>query len=320
MTRKIKTYIKYFPFSPGIPWKMNNKYLMPEIDADLYKDIVSDKNIMVTAFGGPLESFFSLATLEMLVKFFPSNKNLFWLGNNKYNFFSHVQGLSKICKINLTPDKLKKYPVPLFFDAKNNVYLNCLNNYVVKKSWWGLYPEFNKDPLLKQMSDNMMVPWDNYIPKIRKLPNDNFNLWKKVNNYNERKKSILIFPDKLDSIHNYKCLGWNEHSIRELSALLYGTGIQVLVCSNNSFYGTNIKTFKYDLELILNLIPDAWLVLSESVDWHLISMMLSNCISISKQTENYDLFKEIEFLDKDNILNIEENLTPKLIRSLVAVI
>ena len=50
---------KYFPFAPGIPWQVKNgRYIRPEVSGAVLRSVLKDKDIVVSAFGGLLESFF----------------------------------------------------------------------------------------------------------------------------------------------------------------------------------------------------------------------------------------------------------------------
>src|SRR5512138_812183 len=87
---------KYFPFSAGIPWKVERgKYIIPEIDSVTWHKVIGDRDIVITAFGGIFESFFSLSVAEAINAFDSSHK-LYWLGNPSYEFFVRAQGLCKI--------------------------------------------------------------------------------------------------------------------------------------------------------------------------------------------------------------------------------
>ena len=71
---KSKYSTKYFPFSPGIPWKIkNNKYVVPEITTDTWKDTLKDRDIVILSHGGLLESFFSLYFVAAINKIESNN-------------------------------------------------------------------------------------------------------------------------------------------------------------------------------------------------------------------------------------------------------
>ena len=75
---------KYFPFAPGIPWYVKNgKYIKPKVSGSILQHHLKDKDIVVVAFGGLLESFFSLSILETINFNWPGH-NLYWCGYSQY--------------------------------------------------------------------------------------------------------------------------------------------------------------------------------------------------------------------------------------------
>lgn len=86
---------KFFPFSAGIPWKVERgKYIVPEIDSETWHKVLDSRDITIVAFGGLFESFFSLVAAEALVSF-DSGHRIYWLGNQEYNIFARSQNLCK---------------------------------------------------------------------------------------------------------------------------------------------------------------------------------------------------------------------------------
>ena len=75
---QVKCTTKYFPFSSGIPWQIKNgRYVQPEVSAAILQSKLRDKDIVVAAFGGLLESFYSLSILEAINYMMPGH-SLFW--------------------------------------------------------------------------------------------------------------------------------------------------------------------------------------------------------------------------------------------------
>lgn len=290
---------KYFPFSAGIPWKVERgKYIIPEIDSVTWHKVIGDRDIVITAFGGIFESFFSLSVAEAINAFDSSHK-LYWLGNPSYEFFVRAQGLCKVSNINLSLDILKSYPVPLFFDQGNNAYINVLNNYLIRTSYWGKYPQQVNTPVVEQIFRNAMIPWQNYIPVMRKIGSEFYDELEKTNRltYRSRIVTIVHFPCKDD------VLRWNVHNIKEFAQLVGVKGLKVVLFTHNPslFHGTKMIVHQYDIRKILQVIQKSWMVLSTDIHWLLITLMISDAKMILKNVNGpYDLFKNAEVLKVQN--------------------
>jgi hypothetical protein len=304
--RKYKS--KFFPFSPGIPWNIRNgKYIVPEIDREVWDLVLKDKDIVVTCFGGVLESFFSLAYLEFLSEIYP-DKKLNWLGYKEFEPFVRAQRLGQFSNINLKKKMLEDYPTPIFFDAKSNAYLNVLNNYKVTKSYWGKYPVENEEPILKQIFVNSLTQWDNYFPKMRYLTemSADYEIWKKRLSFRDDKKFILVFADHKSKFT--KTLNWSFRHIRELAALTYNLGIKVVAVTDFPHYYQNSKVITIENNYIssLSLIKKAYVVLSSDIDWNFISMMQSDVKIISQNVDGVcDLYENADFLGVDNVISTD---------------
>jgi hypothetical protein len=198
----------------------------------------------------------------------------------------------------------EKYPVPIFFDKKNNAYFNFLNNYLCRKSYWGTHAEEDNRPILQQLTGNFTIPWSGKAPSMRRLLSSEFDSWCNTNRLKPKHKKILIIPD-MDGIHDEDCLQWNHHNIRELSALVSSKGFRVVVASQNSglYYGTKISTMGYDYRMIISAIRKSWMVLSSSVDWLLIAMMMSDCYLASTfTTKRLGLIENAEIIQAKNVI------------------
>jgi hypothetical protein len=311
MTRRIKKYNpKYFPFSPGIPWNtVSGKYIIPQVDYYIWHQVLENRDIVVAAYGGPLESFFSLSFNEALVSIEP-RRRISWLGNKDYRPFVRAQGLSTVCSVDLTPEKLAKYPVPLFLDAEGRAYLNCLNNYVISRSYWGKYPKTNTDPVLKQIYDNALIPWRDYKPKLRRLERQskNFERWARLEHIHSAKRLILIFPERWHSLHDVDCLGWTAKNVREFTAMASSFGLPVVVCTRRPglYHGSRLHIAPNNMNAILNLLTRAWAVLSSEIDWLLMTMMISKANIIARPTEQHlDLYANADFLEAPNVISTD---------------
>ena len=306
MTRKRKdkpprqALPKFFPFSAGIPWTLKRgKYINPYMDSQTWHDVLDGKNIIVTAFGGILESFFSLSVAEGIKSFDPDHE-LFWLGNQEFHPFVRAQGLCKVSNIDLTQERLQDYPVPVFFDLDNNAYFNVLNNYLIQKAYWGLYPEPVTTPALEQIFSNAMIPWQGYFPQLRQLGSEMYDDLCKQGRIKPKSRIITIV---LDDESKSDVLDWSVQNIKEFYQLALTKGFKVVVFTNNvnSFYGTKIIPQVYNLRNILQVLKNSWLVMSNDVEWLLVSMMVSDAKIISKNVDGpFDLFKNSEFIQVQN--------------------
>jgi hypothetical protein len=310
MARTKKYNPKYFPFSPGIPWQIKSgKYIIPQIDYFLWNNILEGKNIVVSAYGGYLESFFSLSFIEGLISIDPMRKIL-WLGNKHHHDLVRMQGMASPCHIDLDDYGLRQYPVPLFFDADGLAYINCLNNYIHTKSYWGQYPIKNKEPVLQQIFANALIPWRGYAPKLRKLTelSSKFSDWMRMEHLKGGARFVLLLPESFGSMHNVDCLNWNDQNVREFAAIMRRFGVRVVLCTNRPglFHGSNVCVAPSDPITILNLLIRAWMVLSRDVDWHIITMLESDAHIVSKHTDNeLNLFSNAEFIGAENVISTD---------------
>ena len=98
--------IRYFPFAPGIPWKLSGGKVIPEVSIDLLHKITQNKKAIIVAYGGFIESFVSLVLLEMLNRELPK-LSLVWEGDPEYYELIRLQGLSTIGLGVITNDEVK---------------------------------------------------------------------------------------------------------------------------------------------------------------------------------------------------------------------
>jgi hypothetical protein len=303
-----KSFPKFFPFSAGVQWKIEKrKYVIPKVDSITWNDVIKDKPIIVTAFGGLLESFISLSALEVIKVVNPSNR-LYWKGNDKYSDLVSLQGLANLSDINITKSDLYKYPVPIFFDTIDNVYFNLLNNYLERISYWGSHPEKVNKPVIEQIFSNTCLQWNNTFPKLRKLGNDFLDNLYKTGKLKHNVKIICVI---LDDGNN---LNWNIHNLKELSQLVSIQGAKVIVFTRNSnlIYNTNLLVCEYNIRNILQVITSACIVLSSDISWEIIAMMISKAKLISgKITGPLNLIKNAEYVNADNdIFLFEQDISP----------
>lgn len=290
---------KFFPFSAGIPWKIERgKYIVPSISREIWYKVLDDKCIIITVFGSLLDSFFSLSVAEMFAAVDPRRK-VYWLGNSEHEILVRLQGLCKSSSIILTKDDVERYPTPIFFDKKDNAYFNVLNNYLIKTSYWGLYPKKVNTPILKQIFDNVMVPWNGYVPKMRNLGSEYYDELVRIGKLRDKSRIVtIVLNENIEDM-----LDWNIHNIKEFVQLATNRGLRVVVFSkfSNLFYGTKIITCDFDIRNVLQLINKSWMVLSNDINLLIISMMISEAKIIGPALEGpMDLLGNAEFLGVHN--------------------
>ena len=300
MTRSIKKYkSKFFPFSAGIPWKVERgKYIVPKIDAETWHKALDGKDLVITVFGGLFESFFSLSVAEALISF-DSGHKLSWLGNEEYLSLVRMQGACVFCDINLTPEKLKSYPTPIFFDQENNAYFNVLNNYLTRTAYWGKHSEPVNDSAADQIFRNVMIPWQDSLPKLRNLGTEFYDELCQTAQLNARSKIVLIIlnPSEED------VLQWNLQNLKEFAQLVSHKGMRVIVFTHDvgKFYGTRILAHEYNMRKILQVMKTSWMVMSSDIQWLLIALMISEARVIARHIDGpFDLFKNAETLRVQN--------------------
>lgn len=309
--RKVKHRRKFFPFAAGIPWSIElGKYIIPSVDLEIWNNSILNKDgdFYIVSFGGMIESFFSLSIAEA-IKSIKSNVNIKWIGNNKYIDFLDMQKLCKIGDVAINKTHLKQYPTPIFFDKNDNVYFNILNNYLTKYSYWGLQPKEVKEPIFKQIAKNITIPWNDYYPRIRKVNCDFLNNFVKTKNIKPKTKIITIVLN--DNVKD-NVLNWNLHNIKEFVQIFYLKGYKVVIFADNiyKYHGMNCSVFEMsNLWNVVQMIQRSFAVLSNNIDWLLISLLVGDSALFSNmpKDERYDLFANSEFLIGENSNNYNVN-------------
>lgn len=328
-SREIGHATQYFPFAPGIPWRVENKtYILPKTSKITYDKVIEDKeNLVVLCYGGLLESFLSLTIVEALNKQFPQKK-LFWSGYDDFKDLIKIQGITQPINSIIDENKVKQYPIPIFFDKEDNVYFNALHNYLTKDPF--VYTEeirINKKPIVRQIFDNSLLRWDKrFLPKIRQLNLRKYDKWANLERFYNNQKYVLIFPNKTTfSAHNkISCLSWTDKQILRLAALVRHAGINLVVCSDLGTYShyynaPNIFVAKPDLSIIIKLYENASAVISRDIDYLFLGLALSENIAILgdyqlnkdilKYKEYFDLEENADYLGVRNLLYINDEFS-----------
>jgi hypothetical protein len=315
-----KSGVQYFPFSPGIPWKLKyNDVIIPEIAAPILNRTLHNKIINVIAFGGLIESFFSLSIFEYFNRF-NTDRILYWSGNKQYLPLLKANGLAKPSPVSeINKSFIKNYPVPLFFDKHDFAYFNCLNNYISVKTINLKRFEHSRDVVFKQIFQNSFVEWSrDYIPKLRFMEDSpEFVSWLKINKFSLNRPYIFIVLDRTElSVHNAKCLRWSANDVKSLAAMLWKNNIPVVVCTSGRtiFYDSSVISVPCSLEYALPLIANAYGVMADQTDFLLMALLLSNakvCCTELKVNPELSLKYNASFIGADNKLYTRRILTPK---------
>jgi len=304
--------IIYFPFSPGVPWSINKKFLINKVPDFVWNRFISPRKNIIVSHGGLIESFFSLSIAEVLNFIYPE-KQVYWCGNPEYKELINFNGLLKFNDFQISEEISNTYNTPIFFDKENNVYFNCLNNYLEKKSYDLKNKKNNKEPILKQIFSNSLIDWSQvYIPKIRKYENIKFEKWCAVNKFYKNSTYIIIIPERTRfTKHNVSCLKWSQNRIKALSSILYTYGISTVVFSDNYLKYKNQNNFvaPLSLDILTSMIKDCKLIMSEDIDYLLMSMSLSDAIIVSKNLKNkFSLYDNKDFLGVDSHIVTSKDL------------
>lgn len=310
---KARINIKYFPFTPGLPWKMCNKFVCPRMPMSLLLPRLENKNVTAIAYGGLFETFCSLYILETINELSPSS-NLYWEGDLKYKDIINYNGLAKISKNIMGKDIYLKYPTPMFLDNDNNCYFNCLYNYKKMISYDLINIKANINPMIKQLVNNNLIGYnDKYIPKLRLLNNCKKELETKMmlSKISLDKFFVLIFPEHSKfTIHNKDCLKWNASKVKSLVSLLKQNNIQSIIMTDypGKYYEfSNVLPMRFDY--ILYLLNKANVVISSDIDYLLIGIMYGAAVASHKYKKMYRIYKNSDYIGK-NINFVKYKLEP----------
>lgn len=313
---KSKTSVRYFPFSPGIPWKMWGAYIWPELDKAIWDRVLKDKEFVIVANGGLFESFFSLSLLEALNATDPT-RQLYWTGNPKYSSLAYMNGLSKPSPVEVDAPLAERYPTPIFLDKYDLAYFNCLNNYIKLRPYYQRGRRSNMWPVTRQIFVNSLLEWDfKYIPQLRKmLVSNELEEWRKRSRFYDNKPFVLIFPDASDfTMHSDECLNWGPTEVKALSSMLHQVGYSLVICTNNPrpYYDSYAFHVPLELDFILFLLPKARAILSKDIDFLLMGLLLSSAKIIANPSRKrcFRFDKNRDFLGTTNDIVTKKILTP----------
>lgn len=305
---------KIFPFAPGIPWQVAyGKYIVPEISAEYWHKALRQRTVVVTCFGGLIESFFSLTYLEVLNHLVPSQK-LYWDGYGQFAELVTTNGLASVFG-QLKPEDLAPFPTPIFLDRNNYVFFNVLSNYLDVYAYYGNWGYRDKKAIFKQLFRNCLVNWDHqYLPKFRiNMPQAILD-WAKINQFSFDRPYVVIFPDRTGvSVHKNEFLNWNPNQVKALGTLLAQKSINLVVFAKNPgrFYDVFTRVLPIKLAWVNFFISNAMAILSKEIDYLLLGLLISDAALISEpQVHELKLEKNRKFVGRDNLIYTKLDLTP----------
>jgi len=301
--------VRYFPFSPGIPWQVKNgKYVQPEVSGAVLRSLLKDKEIVVSAFGGLLESFFSLSILEIVNYMLPGS-DLLWCGNSEYYSLVKQNGLAKTFD-RIDQSVLDRFPVPVFFDKENRAYFNCLNNYLTVNSYYLTFGYEDRRIAVKQIVEKSTASWDvRFIPQLRRPRRAQEPFLAKG-----RAPYVLIFPDRTGlSERPLRGMDWDVRRVRAFCTMLQPEFRPILVVKRPELYfNISAEIIPFTLDDLLSLLPRAYAVLSKDIDVLFLALAISKSKIISLPTEGpFDLYENAKFLISGNDIYTTENLSPE---------
>lgn len=308
--------IRYFPFAPGIPWKIRSgKYVVPGLNSAAWNKAVGCRDVVVLSYGGLFESFVSLSLFEIM-NYSSTSTKLMWSGTRRYEPLVKMNGLATVCPVILPEETTQNYPVPVFLDKSNNVYFNCLNNYIRVNAYYGEFGYKDHRPVIQQLTENFMIPWETrFLPQFRnlKLLKDEIDKWTRLSKFQFNRPYVCVFPDCGLSQHKQSMLGWSDNEIKALAAMLRQVGISTLVFTDNpgKYYASSAYVLPAKVEYILLMLKSAKAVLAEEIDLLLIAEMVSSARIIAKPAKNeLNLYKNQRFLGTSNVIDTIKGLTP----------
>jgi hypothetical protein len=307
--------VKFFPFSPGLPWAIKHgRYVVPQLPLSLLTHHLKKRDLVVAAFGGLLESYYSLSILETLNGILPKAK-LFWNGNPKFHHLVDINGLAKPTDL-VSENDLERFPTPVFFDKEDRAYFNCLNNYLAVYTYY-LTPGYQDGrSAVKQIVEKSTFPVDRAVfPQIRHKevpPQLDFHF--KSENIQIEAPFVLIFPDKSDlSVHDVDCLGWEPREVNALAAMLSQVDIQLIAMTQRpgKYFGSLVKLIPLQLDYMLHLMPKSLAVLSKDVDFLFVANHMSDAILFSlPHNDAFKIEKNNDFLSAENVIYVKEEMSP----------
>lgn len=301
MRKQRKADPKFFPFAPGIPWRLEWRGgVKPEMDMELWKEKCSEREFVVFCFGGPMEVVFALSAAKMINLTFP-DKTIYFKGLERYYDIVSYFGNVELVDINFKERDVKKYTTPLFFDEKEHVFVNMLKGYIREQHWTGRDSIKSRRLICHQAFRNSLAKWSrDYV--LSPLFSVGLDSWCRINKFDPRQKFALIIPDNDTEFHD-PVLNWTDSNIKEFIAMMKGAGIETIVYGRERL-STNGIFIRDNRTLLLDLIRKADFLLSNSFDWQVIGLLQNENVAIAtkKLKKQWDILKNADFLLANNYI------------------
>ena len=306
---------QYFPFAPGVPYQVKNgRYVLPELSQEHWQKALSKKEVVITAHAGLFESLLSCSVLEVINKLLPG-KTLHWIGEDDFSQIYYLNGLATRSYL-IDKEQISQYPVPLFFDADDRVYINCLHNYVNVYTYAGEYRYKCRHAVSKQLFQNSMVDWSvRYLPQLRNLEEPvEYKKWSNTVKFKEQRPYVLLFPEQTGlSQHDAVGINWTPQEVRSFVSMLKPAGVSVVLCVKDvrRWHGMQAYFPPFQLDIVLYLMSGALAVIARDVDFLLSAMLVSDAMIIANtQRHELDLNKNKKYLQVSNEIHLSKNMSP----------
>lgn len=315
MKSKNKESYRIFPFAPGVPWKLKHgKYIIPDMSLAVWQGILKDKTVVVSAFGGLIESFLSMSILEV-INFSSPQSSLLWSGKNKYTELMKFNGLASYYS-SLDQTTLLRFPTPVFLDKIDKIYFNCLNNYLKVYSYYGDFGYLDRRNIVSQIFEKSLVPWNlDFLPKMRNLSQPiELASWAKTHKFNASRPYVLIIPDRTEHTQHNQCgLNWTPVQVKAFGTMLNQSGISLIVMSDEmkKYQDAQLYTLPLKLDYFFYFLPSAFGILSQDVDFLILANILSQAHIISRPfSKELKLNKINKLLENKNTMHLSKDIKP----------
>lgn len=310
--------VKFFPFSPGIPWKLKNgKYVKPEVPSNHLSNLIDGKSLVVLSFGKAIEALFSLFFVETLKTLKPK-QNIHWVGSKNFSSLAKSQDLSYYSEV-VDESVLKRFTTPVFFDKENRAYFNSLYNYLKVYSYYLDFGYNNEKSGSGQILNNLCYSskfWEK--PKIRNIEvSEELRFHLNSVKIDLSLPFVLIMPDETkDSWHHQSCLNWSPRDINSLAAMLYSQQIQTVVLTPKvgKYFGGQAKCVPYSFDFALTFLSKASAVLSKDLDFLYMARVLFSNVSFSLPISGpWSWKKNQRVVREENVIYVEKDLSPHFV-------
>jgi len=307
----------FFPFAKGIPYKVKNgMYVAPRLDFQYWKEAFENKKAVIICNNGFLENLIATTIAESLREIRP-NQEIEWMVNPFYKKLWSINGLGKESAFYIDAEKLKKYPVPLFFNSNNtSVYINSCYNYRTVYTYYGKERYHDQKAVCEQVFRNLMVDWSHlYLPKMRNLRvPDSLERLAASSRFSLSDPYILLIPDVTGmSDHDEQSLDWSLNEIRSFAAMIRNTKYNLVIMSPfpQKYYGIKAFVPPMNVESLLFLMSKSSVILSKEVDFSIGSLLIGNAKTFSlRLKKEFKLEKNKRFLTVENDIVTSKKLSP----------